>query len=467
MSSRVAARPEAIPVPVQAADRGQAVAAAAAAAPSDEQEGVQQIGFDDALFLFVAEGRRPHRKEMIVFCLGFAASLSLVFITSDLMNGRRVHPGSIIIFVLSVAYCGVLIRRQRIETARLAAEEERLAEEEARRRRPPGVVDKETRRRVLNYFVLRPPEEKHGDNNHKSGGGGGSSSASNSAHREGDISGSGRGIRFPKLARGGGTATGTSGAGSGRLFGGVFSPYRAPAPGSPPRRLGVASPALPPPPPYASPPPTREGRSANSTAEIVDQERTAVEREEGLAAAAATLASDAEADTDGGTNRPAGGESRDAAAAGAAAGSETDVVVAGASVGEKAPGAGDEGSSCPRTDAEGGVQGDEAKGEGSTGGSCIVCFGDYTYGEELCRLRCGHLYHAKCIDEWLDGENHGWCPLCKTAIMSASGYLQSAHAGGGSSDNNNNAVRSGITGQATRRWGRHMPNNNYTGNDAV
>ncbi|CAM9249020.1 unnamed protein product [Ectocarpus sp. 12 AP-2014] len=458
MSSRVAARPEATLFPVQATEQ-----AAAAAAPSEDREGLQQIGFDDALFLLVAEGRRPHRKEMIVFCLGFAASLSLVFITSDLMNGRRVHPGSVIIFVLSVAYCGVLIRRQRMETARLAAEEARLEAEEAGRRRPPGVLDKETRRRVLNYFVLRPPEEKNGDNNHKSGSGSSSSNPSNTAQREGDIGGSGRGIRFPKLARVGGTASGTSGAGSGRLFVGVFSPYRAPASGSPPRPPGAASPPppRPPPPPYASPPPRRAGRDAHNTAEHIDQERTAADREEGLAAAAAALASDAEPDTDSGTHRPAGGEIRDAAAAGAAARSETDVVAVGASVDEEAPGAGDGGSCCPRTDA-GGVQGEEAKGEGSTGGSCIVCFGDYTYGEELCRLRCGHLYHAECIDEWLDGENHGWCPLCKTEIMSTSGYLDSA-----GSSNNNNAVRSGITGQDTRRWGRHMPNNNYTGNDAA
>lgn len=31
----------------------------------------------------------------------------------------------------------------------------------------------------------------------------------------------------------------------------------------------------------------------------------------------------------------------------------------------------------------------------STSGACIICFGDYTYGEELCRLPCNHLYHAR------------------------------------------------------------------------
>ncbi|CAN0485840.1 unnamed protein product, partial [Laminaria digitata] len=33
--------------------------------------------------------------------------------------------------------------------------------------------------------------------------------------------------------------------------------------------------------------------------------------------------------------------------------------------------------------------------EWSTAGACIVCFGDYAYGEELCRLPCRHLYHAR------------------------------------------------------------------------
>ncbi|CAN0466996.1 unnamed protein product, partial [Discosporangium mesarthrocarpum] len=33
--------------------------------------------------------------------------------------------------------------------------------------------------------------------------------------------------------------------------------------------------------------------------------------------------------------------------------------------------------------------------EWSTEESCIVCFGDYLRGEELCRLPCQHVYHAR------------------------------------------------------------------------
>ncbi|CAN0378334.1 unnamed protein product, partial [Hapterophycus canaliculatus] len=31
----------------------------------------------------------------------------------------------------------------------------------------------------------------------------------------------------------------------------------------------------------------------------------------------------------------------------------------------------------------------------STAGSCIVCFGDYADGDNLCRLPCRHTYHAE------------------------------------------------------------------------
>eukprot|EP00752_Nemacystus_decipiens_P008316 g7433.t2 len=59
----------------------------------------------------------------------------------------------------------------------------------------------------------------------------------------------------------------------------------------------------------------------------------------------------------------------------------------------------------------------DAFDEEGAAGSCIICFGDFTSGEELCRLPCFHLYHAKCIDEWFDGANHHCCPLCKTDVI--------------------------------------------------
>ena len=32
---------------------------------------------------------------------------------------------------------------------------------------------------------------------------------------------------------------------------------------------------------------------------------------------------------------------------------------------------------------------------------CVVCLGDYEEGDRLRRLRCGHVYHVECVDEWL------------------------------------------------------------------
>lgn len=65
----------------------------------------------------------------------------------------------------------------------------------------------------------------------------------------------------------------------------------------------------------------------------------------------------------------------------------------------------------------------------STAESCVVCFGEYAYGEHLCRLPCRHVYHAECIDEWLDGANHAWCPLCKLDLLS-----EQEHVAGPESD---------------------------------
>lgn len=55
-------------------------------------------------------------------------------------------------------------------------------------------------------------------------------------------------------------------------------------------------------------------------------------------------------------------------------------------------------------------------GEGEAGGlyadnSCSVCLDDYTEGDELLQLTCGHVFHRPCIDLWLKG--HCICPTCR------------------------------------------------------
>jgi len=43
--------------------------------------------------------------------------------------------------------------------------------------------------------------------------------------------------------------------------------------------------------------------------------------------------------------------------------------------------------------------------------SCAICLSDYTVGERVRTLKCGHFYHKSCIDKWLAIKV--FCPFCK------------------------------------------------------
>jgi hypothetical protein len=43
--------------------------------------------------------------------------------------------------------------------------------------------------------------------------------------------------------------------------------------------------------------------------------------------------------------------------------------------------------------------------------SCSICLCDYIIGDTVIILPCIHMYHSKCISEWL--KNQDFCPLCK------------------------------------------------------
>lgn len=55
--------------------------------------------------------------------------------------------------------------------------------------------------------------------------------------------------------------------------------------------------------------------------------------------------------------------------------------------------------------------------------SCGICCEDYTSGEVLRRLRCGHKYHLECIDRWflssLDYSRPVACPICNAPLSKA------------------------------------------------
>ncbi len=43
--------------------------------------------------------------------------------------------------------------------------------------------------------------------------------------------------------------------------------------------------------------------------------------------------------------------------------------------------------------------------------NCVVCLADFTQGERLVRLHCGHPFHADCLTQWLGVRKT--CPLCQ------------------------------------------------------
>lgn len=46
---------------------------------------------------------------------------------------------------------------------------------------------------------------------------------------------------------------------------------------------------------------------------------------------------------------------------------------------------------------------------------CLICLNESTgYDFDLRKLPCGHQYHIKCINEWL--ENNSTCPTCREEI---------------------------------------------------
>jgi E3 ubiquitin-protein ligase RNF38/44 len=62
-------------------------------------------------------------------------------------------------------------------------------------------------------------------------------------------------------------------------------------------------------------------------------------------------------------------------------------------------------------------------GGGEEAPTCSVCLGAFQLGEKVRLLpACLHLYHAECIDLWLDA--HSTCPICRSDTDPAVGVGQ-------------------------------------------
>lgn len=52
--------------------------------------------------------------------------------------------------------------------------------------------------------------------------------------------------------------------------------------------------------------------------------------------------------------------------------------------------------------------------------SCLICTEEYTKTDNVSVLKCGHVYHPKCIREWC--KHKTCCPMCKESIPTVKRY---------------------------------------------
>uniref|UniRef100_A0A7N0VAE1 RING-type domain-containing protein n=1 Tax=Kalanchoe fedtschenkoi TaxID=63787 RepID=A0A7N0VAE1_KALFE len=54
---------------------------------------------------------------------------------------------------------------------------------------------------------------------------------------------------------------------------------------------------------------------------------------------------------------------------------------------------------------------------------CAVCLNRLEEEDAVRRLRCRHVFHAECIDKWIEYDHeHVTCPLCRAALVGSNGF---------------------------------------------
>ncbi|CAM9264874.1 unnamed protein product [Ectocarpus sp. 8 AP-2014] len=324
---------------------------------------------------------RGREGSSLPFLAGLAAIISTIFILGDLLNKRMLHPASIVVFLLSVSYCVAMLRRQWASTGG------------GTREGGNNNFTKEAREELITYFVFSAGPEglpteagagvgNKGNRQKQQERGDGASSdelqvsrtSSRRWRRErqrGNSDGDDDTVGGTGVGGGGGTRNGRIDANNADTGGSLSANTPVPS-------TGPCSPA----------PLEEEGVVDGDAATAVTGEDAAVTASPGHATAAVTAAA-----------TPAGPELPRAAGEDAA---EEEASAAVKAAAEDDP-----------------TRAQFDSGEWSTGQACIVCFGDYEPGDRLARLPCRHVYHAQCIDEWLDRAKLPSCPLCKTDLRHA------------------------------------------------
>ena len=58
---------------------------------------------------------------------------------------------------------------------------------------------------------------------------------------------------------------------------------------------------------------------------------------------------------------------------------------------------------------------------------CPICISRFAPKQNITKFACGHRFHTKCINRWLERNN--CCPLCRaTTDLSINGYCKNAQA---------------------------------------
>ncbi|KAF0907588.1 hypothetical protein E2562_018395 [Oryza meyeriana var. granulata] len=50
---------------------------------------------------------------------------------------------------------------------------------------------------------------------------------------------------------------------------------------------------------------------------------------------------------------------------------------------------------------------------------CVVCLSGIEEGDEVRELRCRHLFHRGCLDQWLVARPPATCPLCRCRLLTS------------------------------------------------
>ncbi|CAM9400105.1 unnamed protein product [Ectocarpus sp. 6 AP-2014] len=375
---------------------------------------------------------RALEGSSLSFLAGLAGIISTIFILGDLLNKRMLHPASIVVFLLSVSYCVAMLRRQWASTGGGTREGRN------------NNFTKEAREELITYFVFGAGPEglpteagagagagagKKGNRPKQQERGNGASSdelqvsrtSSRRWRRERQRSSGGDDddtVGGAGVSGGGGTRNGRIDANNADTGGSLSA--NAPAPSTGP----------------CSPAPSEEEVLDGDAATAATAEEATLAASPGHATAAVTAAA-----TPAGPELPrATGEEEEQASAAVKAAAEDDPTRA---------------------------QSDS--GEWSTGQACIVCFGDYEPGDRLALLPCRHVYHAQCIDEWLDRAKLPSCPLCKTDLRHATpsndrSIRSISTAGGGGTSANAARVGGGSGGGGGGGGGER---GEFTGDNAV